>query len=49
GEVERAVALLGEAAADRDEAVVYLRVDPRLDRLRNDRRFTRLVRRLGLP
>jgi len=49
GEVERAVALLGEAAADRDEAVVYLRVDPRLDRLRDDRRFTRLVRRLGLP
>lgn len=49
GEAGRAVALLDEAAADRDESVVYLRVDPRLDRLRDDRRFARVVRRLGLP
>ena len=49
GEAGRALALLDEAAADRDAGIVYLRSDPRLERLRGDRRFARVVRRLGLP
>jgi thioredoxin-like negative regulator of GroEL len=49
GDAGRALVLLDEAAADRDADLVYLRVDPRLERLRGDRRFTRVVRRLGLP
>jgi serine/threonine-protein kinase len=49
GDAGRALALLDEAAADRDADLVYLRVDPRLERLRSDRRFARVVRRLGLP
>jgi serine/threonine-protein kinase len=49
GETGRAMALLESSAADRDESVVYLRVDPRWERLRDDRRFARVVRRLGLP
>ena len=49
GDESRALALLDESAADRDASVVYLRSDPRLERLRGDRRFARVVRRLGLP
>jgi TolB-like protein/Flp pilus assembly protein TadD len=49
GDTGRALALLDEAAADRDAALPYLRADPRLERLRGDRRFARVVRRLGLP
>ncbi|MEZ0336279.1 MAG: tetratricopeptide repeat protein, partial [Gemmatimonadales bacterium] len=49
GEAGRALALLDEAAADQDAGIVYLRSDPRLERLRGDRRLARVVRRLGLP
>jgi serine/threonine-protein kinase len=49
GDPGQALVLLDEAAADRDADLVYLRVDPRLERLRGDRRFARAVRRLGLP
>jgi hypothetical protein len=35
--------------ADRAGQVVYLDLDPRLDRLRSDRRFARIRRSVGLP
>jgi hypothetical protein len=34
---------------ERSELVPYLRVDPRLDQLRADPRYGRLVKRLRLP
>ena len=40
---------LEEAVEDRSGDVVYLDRDPRLDRLRDDRRFSRLRRTIGLP
>ena len=49
GDRRRAFAWLEEAVADRVGDVVYLDVDPRLDRLRGDRRFARLRRSVGLP
>ena len=49
GDRRRAFAWLEEAVADRVGEVVYLDVDPRLDRLRGDRRFARLRRSVGLP
>ncbi len=45
----RAFAWLGEAVADRVGQLVYLDLDPRLDRLRGDRRFARIRRSVGLP
>jgi eukaryotic-like serine/threonine-protein kinase len=48
-EPARAFAWLEEAVADRVGEVVYLDLDPRLDRLRDDRRFARLRRSVGLP
>ena len=49
GDRRRAFAWLEEAAADRVGEVVYLDLDPRLDRLRSDRRFARIRRTVGLP
>jgi serine/threonine-protein kinase len=49
GDRRRAFAWMEEAVADRVGDVVYLDLDPRLDRLRGDRRFTRLRRSVGLP
>jgi TolB-like protein/Tfp pilus assembly protein PilF len=49
GDTRRAFAWLEEAVADRAGALVYLELDPRLDRLRGDRRFDRIRRRVGLP
>jgi serine/threonine-protein kinase len=49
GDRRRAFAWLEEAVADRAEQLVYLELDPRLDRLRGDRRFNRIRRRVGLP
>lgn len=49
GDRRRAFAWLEEAVADRAADVVYLDFDPRLDRLRDDRRFARIRRSVGLP
>ncbi len=49
GDRRRAFAWLEEAVEDRAGDVVYLDRDPRLDRLRGDRRFARIRRSVGLP
>ena len=49
GEPEEAFAWLERARAERDDLMTFLKVDPRLDNLRDDRRFARLLRRVGLP
>ena len=49
GDRRRAFAWLEEAVEDRVGEVVYIGLDPRLERLRGDRRFTRLRRSIGLP
>ncbi len=49
GDSRRAFAWLEEAVADRASQLVYLDVDPRLERLRGDRRFARIRRSVGLP
>jgi serine/threonine-protein kinase len=49
GEKDQAFAELERAFELRAEALVWLKVDPRLDPLRLDRRFIDLLRRVGLP
>jgi hypothetical protein len=49
GDVERSLDYLDEAVKDRDPAVLWLAVDPRVDPLRNHHRFQALVDRLGIP
>lgn len=49
GEKDEAFASLERAFELRSEALVWLKVDPRLDPLRLDRRFIDLLRRVGLP
>ena len=49
GQRSKAFASLEQAVAERSEMVPYLRIDPRLDQLRADPRFSRLVKRLQLP
>jgi serine/threonine protein kinase/Tfp pilus assembly protein PilF len=48
GEDAQALALLEQAVAERDQNVLWLKVDPRLDRFRQEPRFQDLVRRVGL-
>ena len=49
GDRRRTFAWLEEAVEDRAGEVVYLDRDPRLDRLRGDRRFARIRGSVGLP
>lgn len=49
GALDECLEWLELAAAERTSEMVYLRVDPDLDRLRGDPRFQGLVRRVGLP
>lgn len=49
GEKDQAFAALERAYDLRSEALVWLKVDPRLDPIRLDRRFIDLLRRVGLP
>jgi tetratricopeptide (TPR) repeat protein len=48
GEKDRAFEWLEKAYEERSDLLVYLKVEPRVDRLRSDPRFTRLLRRMGL-
>lgn len=49
GERDAALDLLSRAVATRDQAVLWIRVDPRVDPLRADSRFQALVSLLGRP
>lgn len=49
GESEQAFAALERAYENRSEALVWLKVDPRLDPLRTTPQFIDLLRRVGLP
>jgi tetratricopeptide (TPR) repeat protein len=49
GDKERAFEWLENAYKERSDSLVYLKVDPKVDSLRSDLRFTNLVRRVGLP
>jgi TolB-like protein/DNA-binding winged helix-turn-helix (wHTH) protein/Flp pilus assembly protein TadD len=48
GDKEQAFTWLNRAYQERDNWLVYLNVEPRLDPLRSDSRFTDLLRRVGL-
>ena len=47
GEEDKALSLLERAVADRDSDVLWIRVDPSVDRLRGLPRFEELSRRVG--
>ena len=49
GENDRAMEWLGRAYDERSPRLVFLNVEPMLDGLRTDPRFTLLVQRVGLP
>jgi len=48
GKGEQAFRWFDKAVEDRSDCTVMLVVDPRLDTIRRDDRFTTLVRRVGL-
>jgi serine/threonine protein kinase/Tfp pilus assembly protein PilF len=48
GETDQALQWLEQLYADRSESVVWLKVDPTLETLREEPRFKELVRRVGL-
>ena len=48
GEKEQAFAWLDKACEDRSWGLLWLKVDPRLDDLRSDARFSTLMERVGL-
>ena len=49
GEKGQALAWLAKACEEHSSGLPFLKVDPRLDSLRSDRRFEDLLRRLNLP
>lgn len=49
GEKDRAFHWLEKAYQELDSKIIHLQVDPRLEGLHSDPRFTELVQRLGLP
>jgi len=48
GNHDAAFALLGRAAAERDPALIYVAVEPRIEPLRGDKRYGKLVHDMGL-
>jgi tetratricopeptide (TPR) repeat protein len=49
GQKEQALQWLGRAYDERSDELVYIKVEPRLDPLRDDPRFQALVRRMNFP
>lgn len=49
GDKDQAFAWLEKAYQDRSFFLIWLKVEPRFDSLRDNSRFTELVRRVGLP
>jgi eukaryotic-like serine/threonine-protein kinase len=49
GDKEQALQWLEKASDERNTEMVFIKVDPRLDSLRSDRRFGDLVKRVGFP
>ena len=49
GQKDEAFEWLGKGLRDRDNTLVFLEVDPRLDTLHSDTRFAQMVRDVGLP
>jgi len=49
GEDAEALQALNTAYERRDEAMLYVKVDPEWDRLRSDPRYVAIVRKVGLP
>ncbi len=49
GQNEQAFRWLEKAYEDRNAQLAFLKVDPKVDSLRTDRRFQDLLRRIGLP
>src|SRR5205807_10241875 len=49
GNGDKAFEMLNQAYDEHDIQLVSLKVDPALDDLRHDARFTDLIRRVGLP
>ena len=49
GENDQAFALIDTAYDGRDSILVFLKTEPKYDRLRSDPRFPVLMRRVGLP
>jgi TolB-like protein/DNA-binding winged helix-turn-helix (wHTH) protein/Flp pilus assembly protein TadD len=49
GQKDEAFKLLDRAFREHSDMLVYLKVDPRLDSIRSDSRFTDLVRLVGIP
>jgi len=49
GRDEEAITWLGKAAESHDVEIVFIKVDPRFDRLRANPRFQEIVRSLRFP
>jgi len=49
GEKDQAFESLRRACDERDSTVIWLKVDPTLDSLRQDQRFAQILRDMGLP
>jgi eukaryotic-like serine/threonine-protein kinase len=49
GEKDKAFALLDKAVAERSTFLIYSKWEPRLNPLRSDPRFSRILKQVGLP
>ncbi len=49
GDKEQAIAALTQAVDKHEPGVVWLKVDPQMNLLRNDQRFKELLKQIGLP